>query len=94
MDGQRFREKMLFTHRGLSGPAILQASSYWKAGDALEIDLLPGTDLIAALREARAAGERQALRTALSRFLPKRLAERWLESAGRHGCPAANQWRG
>jgi len=79
VDGRRFRERMLFTHRGLSGPAILQASSYWKPGDALEIDLLPGTDLIAVLREARAAGVRQALRTALSRFLPKRLADRWLD---------------
>ena len=79
VDGQRFRERMLFTHRGLSGPAILQASSYWKPGEALEIDLLPGTDLIAVLREARAAGVRQALRTALSRFLPKRLADRWLD---------------
>jgi hypothetical protein len=70
---------MLFTHRGLSGPAILQASSYWKPGQALEIDLLPGIDLIAVLREARASGDRSALRTGLSRFLPKRLAERWLD---------------
>ena len=79
VDGRRFREKMLFTHRGLSGPAILQASSFWKPGEALEIDLLPGTGLIAALREARAAGQRQALRTVLGRFLPKRLADRWLD---------------
>jgi len=76
--GKRFRERMLFTHRGLSGPAILQASSYWKPGEPLEIDLLPGTDLAAALREARAAGVRQALSAVLSRHLPKRLAERWL----------------
>jgi hypothetical protein len=79
VDGQRFRERMLFTHRGLSGPAILQASSYWKPGNALKIDLLPGIDWIAVLRQARAAGDRAELRTALSRFLPKRLAERWLE---------------
>jgi hypothetical protein len=77
--GQRFRDRLLFTHRGLSGPAILQASSYWKPGEAVEIDLLPGIDLVAALREARATGERQVLRTALSRWLPKRLAERWLD---------------
>ena len=83
VDGRRFREKMLFTHRGLSGPAILQASSFWKPGEALEIDLLPGIDVIAALREARVAGERQALRTVLSRFLPKRLAERWLDLRAR-----------
>jgi hypothetical protein len=74
---------MLFTHRGLSGPAILQASSYWRPGEALEIDLLPGIDLIAVLREARAAGARQALGTALSRFLPKRLADRWIELRAR-----------
>jgi hypothetical protein len=81
--GRRFRERMLFTHRGLSGPAILQASSYWNPGEALEIDLLPGIDLIAVLREARAAGARQALGTVLSRFLPKRLADRWLDLRAR-----------
>jgi predicted Rossmann fold flavoprotein len=79
VDGQRFREKMLFTHRGLSGPAILQASSYWKPGETLQIDLLPEIDLIAVLREARTTGDRAELRTAMSRFLPKRLADRWLE---------------
>ena len=42
--GRKFREKMLFTHRGLSGPAILQASSYWKPGEVVAIDLLPGVD--------------------------------------------------
>jgi len=78
--GHRFCERILFTHRGLSGPAILQASSYWTAGDGLDIDLLPGTDLVAALRQARADGDRQALRTVLSRWLPKRLAEVWLDS--------------
>jgi predicted Rossmann fold flavoprotein len=75
-----FREKMLFTHQGLSGPAILQASSYWMPGASLAIDLLPGLDLIAALREARAQGERAELGTALARFLPKRLADRWCEA--------------
>ncbi len=79
VDGQRFREKMLFTHRGLSGPAILQASSYWKPGEALQIDLLPEIDLIAVLRQSRTTGDRAELRTALSRFLPKRLADRWLD---------------
>lgn len=79
VDGQCFREKMLFTHRGLSGPAILQASSYWKPGEALQLDLLPEIDLIAVLRQARTGGDRAELRTALSRFLPKRLADRWLD---------------
>jgi predicted Rossmann fold flavoprotein len=72
--GRTFREKLLFTHRGLSGPAILQASSYWRPGEAVEIDLLPGVDIGARLRERRAAP-----RTVLSRHLPKRLADRWFE---------------
>jgi predicted Rossmann fold flavoprotein len=74
-----FDEKMLFTHQGLSGPAILQVSSYWTPGASIEIDLLPRTDLAAPLREARAQGERAELRTVLARFLPKRLADRWCE---------------
>jgi predicted Rossmann fold flavoprotein len=80
--GRAFREMMLFTHRGLSGPAVLQASSYWKPGEALEIDLLPSVDLVSVLREARAAGDRSQVRTVLTRWLPKRLADRWLEVHG------------
>jgi len=79
VDGRQFRERMLVTHRGLSGPAILQASSYWKPGESIAIDLLPGLDLAAVVREARHSGERTLLRTLLGRHLPKRLAERWLE---------------
>ena len=73
-----FREKMLFTHRGLSGPAILQASSYWKEGEALQIDLAPGRDATQKIREA---GTRTAAAAekALHEFLPNRLAERWLK---------------
>jgi hypothetical protein len=77
--GQRFREKLLFTHRGLSGPAILQASSYWRAGESVEIDLLPGVDFAATLVECRASGARAEVRTMLARYLPKRLADRWCE---------------
>jgi predicted Rossmann fold flavoprotein len=77
-----FRERMLFTHQGLSGPAILQASSYWTPGAAVEIDLLPELDLISVLREGRAQGERAEVRTVLARFLPKRLADRWCEATG------------
>ncbi len=66
-----FREKLLFTHRGLSGPAVLQASSYWSRGTALEIDLLPGIDIAAELRRR----ERAEARTILARHLPKRLAD-------------------
>jgi hypothetical protein len=80
--GQRFREKLLFTHRGLSGPAILQASSYWRPGEPLEIDLAPGIDVATVLRDARAAGEPAEARTIAARFLPKRLADRWFELHG------------
>src|ERR1039458_8949583 len=75
--GRGFREKLLFTHRGLSGPAILQASSYWRAGEYVEIDLLPGVDFAAALTVCRVAGTRTEVRTVLARYLPKRLADRW-----------------
>ncbi|MBZ5624750.1 MAG: NAD(P)/FAD-dependent oxidoreductase [Acidobacteriia bacterium] len=77
--GHPFREKMLFTHRGLSGPAILQASSYWNPGGFLDIDLLPGVDLVSLFRERRNGGDRSETRTIVSRFLPKRLADRWFE---------------
>ena len=76
--GHSFREKLLFTHRGLSGPAILQASTYWTPGEAIEIDLLPGVDLMAALQERRTAGDRSQVRTALAQWLPKRLADCWI----------------
>ena len=80
--GHRFREKLLFTHRGLSGPAILQASSYWRAGESVEIDLLPGVDFAATLAACRAAGARAEVRTVLARDLPKRLADRWCQLRG------------
>jgi predicted Rossmann fold flavoprotein len=80
--GPSFREKLLFTHRGLSGPAILQASSYWRAGEHVEIDLLPGLDFAGTLAECRAAGARVEVRTVLARYLPKRLADRWCQVQG------------
>ena len=70
-----FREAMLFTHRGLSGPAILQVSSAWREGDSVTVDLLPGIDAFAALRGAKARQPRALLRTALAGWLPQRLAE-------------------
>jgi predicted Rossmann fold flavoprotein len=70
-ESRRFREKLLFTHRGLSGPAILQASSYWTPGQPVEIDLLPEIDIASMLRRR----ERVEARTVVGRFLPKRLAE-------------------
>lgn len=72
-----FREKMLFTHRGLSGPAVLQLSSYWKAGSAVSVDLAPDIDVEAALLEKHRSGSRAELRTVLSGLMPRRLAERW-----------------
>lgn len=81
----RFAEAMLFTHRGLSGPAILQISSFWREGDEIGIAMLPGTDLMAALRAARAANGRQALQTALAAHLPKRLAQHLAEELGLAG---------
>jgi predicted Rossmann fold flavoprotein len=80
--GRSFREKLLFTHRGLSGPAVLQASSYWAPGSAVEIDLLPGADIAAAMQQRRAKGDRTQARTMLSELLPKRLADRWFEIHG------------
>jgi predicted Rossmann fold flavoprotein len=76
----RFAEALLFTHRGLSGPSILQISSYWREGDEITLSMLPGTDLFEELRAARAQNGRQALQTALSAFLPKRLAQLIAES--------------
>jgi hypothetical protein len=73
-----FREKMLVTHRGLSGPAILQASSYWRAGDAVEIDLAPGVEIFAPLLMRNARRDAGAAIAALRAVLPGRMAERWL----------------
>ena len=87
--GGVFHEKLLFTHRGLSGPAVLQASSYWTQGATLAIDLLPGIDLIGELREARGAGSRAEARTIAARHLPKRLADRWFEIHGMGKAAAA-----
>ncbi len=71
----RFDEALLFTHRGLSGPAILQISSYWSAGDAITIDLAPSVDILAALKAARTETPRLAPKTWLAQYLPARLAE-------------------
>jgi predicted Rossmann fold flavoprotein len=77
--GQHFREKMLVTHHGLSGPAILQISSYWKKAEPLRIDLAPDNDVTAELFEAVVPRNVTSLRNALRKFLPNRFADRWLE---------------
>ncbi|HEY6392753.1 MAG TPA: NAD(P)/FAD-dependent oxidoreductase [Bryobacteraceae bacterium] len=71
----RFREKMLITHHGLSGPAILQISSYWKRPDPILIDLLPDRDLTVGIGRR----DLNAMRSALRTHLPQRLADRWLD---------------
>ncbi|UYG05266.1 NAD(P)/FAD-dependent oxidoreductase [Halomonas sp. LR3S48] len=79
---RRYREPMLFTHRGLSGPGMLQISSYWQPGDELEIDLLPMHDIPAALAEARWVSPRRQLSTWLGEQLPRRLAQALVEWHG------------
>ncbi len=81
----RFAEAMLFTHRGLSGPAILQISSYWREGAEIVVDMAPGIDVFATLRAARAANGRQAVHTALGEIVPRRLAQLICESEGARG---------
>ncbi|GAB4528993.1 MAG: NAD(P)/FAD-dependent oxidoreductase [Roseibium sp.] len=71
----RFREGLLFTHRGLSGPSILQISSYWQEGKPIAVDLLPDDDVFDTLRRARQETPKQDLKTALGLLLPNRLAE-------------------
>jgi predicted Rossmann fold flavoprotein len=80
-----FKEAMLFTHRGLSGPAILQISSYWREGEEIEIAMAPGTDLFEALRGARNENGKQAPATMLGTLLPKRLAQRIVDEVGATG---------
>jgi len=79
-DGQRFREKMLITHRGLSGPAILQISSYWKKEQAILLDLVPEAEVTASLLQSTSPRTVAALRAALQTFLPNRLANRWVDT--------------
>jgi hypothetical protein len=84
-DGRNFREKMLITHRGLSGPAVLQISSYWKKPQQVFIDLAPGHTVTSALVESNAPRNIASLRAAVQTVLPNRLANRWLD----HHAPTA-----
>ena len=70
---------MLITHRGLSGPAILQISTYWRKPESISIDLAPEQAVTTELLESAAPRNIASLRTALRRFLPNRFADRWLE---------------
>ncbi len=78
-NGKSFQNFMLLTHRGVSGPAILQISSFWQPGDALELDLLPGQDAGEWLRQMKRERPAAELRTVLAEVLPKRLAQRLCE---------------
>ncbi|MEO6396565.1 MAG: NAD(P)/FAD-dependent oxidoreductase [Devosia sp.] len=84
-NGRSFREAMLFTHRGLSGPAILQISSYWREGDAIAVGFLPDSDVLALLKAGRQTTPRLELQTILSASLPKRLAQMLAEDIGLDG---------
>jgi len=74
-----FREAALFTHRGLSGPAILQISSYWREGQAITLDLLPGRDAVAELKDRRKSRPKAEFKTILGEWLPGRLAQALVE---------------
>ncbi|MGS2717339.1 NAD(P)/FAD-dependent oxidoreductase [Eionea flava] len=76
---QSFSEALLFTHKGLSGPAILQISNYWQVGDALTIDLLPVASLIDILQQCQSDNDKSELKNILARHIPKRLILAWLE---------------
>jgi hypothetical protein len=78
-DGQHFREKMLITHRGLSGPAILQISSYWQKSLPVNVDLAPGRPVIDPSSGPNVTRNMTALRSELRKVLATRLADRWLE---------------
>lgn len=82
----RFTEALLFTHRGLSGPVILQISSYWRKGDTITINLMPGIDLFQHLKDARNSQPRKEIQTILAQLLPSRLAQtmvEWTSCGGR-----------
>jgi predicted Rossmann fold flavoprotein len=78
----RFDEALLFTHRGLSGPAILQISSYWREGHDIVIDMAPEIDVLAGLKQLRHDHQRQEMATVLADFVPKRLARTIADAAG------------
>jgi predicted Rossmann fold flavoprotein len=73
-DNTRFAEGLLFTHRGLTGPSVLQISSYWREGEAINIDLAPDANIADALLKAKQSSPKQIIHTHLAQFMPKRLA--------------------
>ncbi|TVS02849.1 MAG: NAD(P)/FAD-dependent oxidoreductase [Rhodobacteraceae bacterium] len=83
--GTSFREGLLFTHRGLSGPSILQISSYWREGMPITLDLAPGSHIAAALAQAKARRGRQAVSISLGAYLPEKLARQVIGRLGLKG---------
>ena len=81
-DGTCFNENILFTHRGLSGPAVLQGSSYWRSGEEVSVNLLPSLDAAEFLLQAKLEQGDKGLKTVLSSQLAKRVAESWLAQQG------------
>ncbi|WP_103173165.1 NAD(P)/FAD-dependent oxidoreductase [Paracoccus sp. SY] len=89
--GGQFRDALLFTHRGLSGPVILQISSFWQPGDSLQIDLAPDHDVAADLKAARSGAGRASVSSVLGRSLPTRLAAAICEEMGLAQARVADQ---
>jgi predicted Rossmann fold flavoprotein len=81
----KFREKLLITHRGVSGPAVLQASSYWRQGGEVSFDLAPGMEVFAPLLAQTAGRDWNSAYAALRTVLPTRLAERWVRVRANEG---------
>lgn len=84
-NGAEFADGLLFTHRGLSGPSILQISSYWREGDSLVVDLAHGQDVAAALRQQRRQAGRISVKNALAMLLPEKLARQVVDRASAAG---------
>ena len=85
-----FRENLLITHRGISGPAVLQASSYWQPGAVISIDFAPGDEVISPLKANSAGRDPRAMLAAVKRVLPTRFAERWMDLHMRKGADWSN----
>lgn len=83
--GKEFSEGLLFTHRGLSGPSILQISSYWNEGEEIIVNLAPDTDVFNALKERKESNPKQEIHNVLSELLPKRLAQSICDAGDIHG---------
>lgn len=87
-NGAAFREAVLFTHRGLSGPAVLQISSYWEDGQSVQVDFCPDLDIAALLKAARQKQPRKMLHNVMAEWMPARLAEALAQQSGHDGIMA------